>query len=115
MQTFPELYGGPFNCLVQTAKRYGVSKLYSGLFPALFADLSEKSVLFCAYGYSQFFMNKYVFNKTEEQVHKNQQNGLESAICGSIAGFFSSLTLCPTEMIKCKMQALKDHSKPYTL
>lgn len=48
---YPELYGGPWNCFKQTAKRYGVKKLYSGLLPALMADLSEKSVLFFAYGY----------------------------------------------------------------
>ena len=51
MQMYPELYGGPWNCFKQTAKRYGVKKLYSGLLPALVADLSEKSVLFFAYGY----------------------------------------------------------------
>ena len=51
MQMYPELYGGPWNCFKQTAKRYGVKNLYSGLVPALVSDLSEKSVLFCAYGY----------------------------------------------------------------
>ena len=57
-------------------------------------------------------MNKYVFNKTEEQIKRNQQTGLESAICGSLAGLVCTLTLCPTELVKCKMQALRDHSKP---
>lgn len=53
MQMYPELYGGSWNCFKHTVKRYGVKKLYSGLLPALVADLSEKSVLFCAYGYFQ--------------------------------------------------------------
>lgn len=53
MQMFPEIYSGPFNCLTQTAKKYGVSKLYSGLGPALFADLSEKS--------GNYFTNKFYF------------------------------------------------------
>lgn len=60
-------------------------------------------------------MNKYVFNKTEEQIRKNKQTGLESAVCGSLAGLVCTLTLCPTELIKCKMQALRDHSKPHQL
>lgn len=57
-------------------------------------------------------MNKYVFQKNETQLLTNQQTGLENAICGFIAAFFSAITLCPTELVKCKLQAFKDHGHP---
>ena len=62
--------------------------------------------------YTQFILNKYVFNKTEQQLKAREQNGLENAVCGSVAAFFSAITLCPTELIKCKLQALKDLGHP---
>jgi solute carrier family 25 ornithine transporter 2/15 len=30
------------------------------------------------------------------------------AISGFFAGFFSSLTLCPTELVKCRLQAMRE-------
>ena len=33
---------------------------------------------------------------------------LQKAVAGSCAAFFSSLTLCPTELIKCKQQAMQE-------
>ena len=33
---------------------------------------------------------------------------LQKAVAGSCAAFFSSLTLCPTELIKCKQQAMRE-------
>jgi len=32
------------------------------------------------------------------------------AISGFLAGFFSSLTLCPTELVKCRLQAMRETS-----
>lgn len=33
---------------------------------------------------------------------------VENASAGFLAAFFSSLTLCPTELIKCRLQAMKE-------
>ena len=33
---------------------------------------------------------------------------VQKAVAGSAASFFSSLTLCPTELIKCKQQAMQE-------
>lgn len=33
---------------------------------------------------------------------------IQNAWAGFFAAFFSSLTLCPTELIKCKLQAIKE-------
>lgn len=35
-------------------------------------------------------------------------SALSNAWAGFFAAFFSSLTLCPTELIKCKLQAMKE-------
>lgn len=35
-------------------------------------------------------------------------NSISNAWAGFFAAFFSSLTLCPTELIKCKLQAMKE-------
>lgn len=32
------------------------------------------------------------------------------ASSGFLAGFFSSLTLCPTELVKCRLQAMREMS-----
>ena len=33
---------------------------------------------------------------------------IQNACAGFFAAFFSSLTLCPTELIKCKLQAMRE-------
>ena len=33
---------------------------------------------------------------------------LQNAMSGFFAAFFSSLVLCPTELVKCKMQAMRE-------
>jgi len=35
---------------------------------------------------------------------------LQNATAGFFAAFFSSLVLCPTELVKCKMQAMREMS-----
>lgn len=35
-------------------------------------------------------------------------SSLGNACAGFFAAFFSSLTLCPTELIKCKLQAMRE-------
>ena len=35
-------------------------------------------------------------------------NPLENAVSGGMAAFFSSFALCPTELIKCRLQAMRE-------
>lgn len=35
-------------------------------------------------------------------------NPLQNAISGGMAAFFSSFTLCPTELVKCRLQAMRE-------
>ncbi|CAG9803469.1 unnamed protein product [Chironomus riparius] len=105
MQTFPKLYTGMVNCFVTTFKRDGfVRGLYAGTVPAVVANVAENSVLFAAYGVCQNFVAKTIENKKDA----TEITLLGNATAGFLAAFFSSFTLCPTELIKCKLQALHE-------
>lgn len=44
-----------------------------------------------------------IYNQSVENL-----SPVNHAISGFLAGFFSSLTLCPTELVKCRLQALRE-------
>ncbi|XP_054156588.1 mitochondrial ornithine transporter 1-like [Oppia nitens] len=100
MQTFPHLYNNTINCLKQTVTKDGWRGLYAGTTPALAANVAENSVLFCAYGFCQQMICQ--IRQT------NSCQPIDNAFAGFFAAFFSSFTLCPTELIKCKLQALRE-------
>ncbi|XP_022210520.2 mitochondrial ornithine transporter 1 [Drosophila obscura] len=104
MQTFPEAYRGMFDCFVSTYRKDGIFRgLYAGSLPAVVANVAENSVLFAAYGGCQKFVAFMVNKETTSQLTVTQ-----NACAGSLAACFSTLTLCPTELIKCKLQALRE-------
>lgn len=107
MQTFPNLYGNMIHCFKHTFVTDGIAKgLYAGTVPALVANVGENSVLFLGYGFCQKFMQK--ITRTDDI--KNLST-LSNATAGFLAAFFSSLVLCPTELIKCKLQAMHEVQK----
>uniref|UniRef100_A0A182Q741 Mitochondrial ornithine transporter n=1 Tax=Anopheles farauti TaxID=69004 RepID=A0A182Q741_9DIPT len=104
MQTFPGLYRGLVECTVQTFKRDGVVRgLYAGTLPAVVANVAENSVLFAAYGACQQVVGRLAHKPSVADL-----STVENATAGFLAAFFSSFTLCPTELIKCKLQALRE-------
>lgn len=103
MQTFPHLYPNSFQCFKQTIQKEKIRGLYAGTVPALVANVAENSVLFCAYGVCQNFVQLIVDKKSKDNL-----NPLENAFAGFLAAFFSSFTLCPTELIKCRLQAMRE-------
>ncbi|EFN84352.1 mitochondrial ornithine transporter 1 [Harpegnathos saltator] len=104
MQTFPSMYKGMVDCLVRTVKTDGVARgLYAGTIPAVVANVAENSVLFAAYGVCQ----NTIAHFTDVQSVK-ELSSISNAWAGFFAAFFSSLTLCPTELIKCKLQAMRE-------
>lgn len=104
MQTFPGLYRGLVECTVQTFRRDGVVRgLYAGTLPAIVANVAENSVLFAAYGACQQVVGRLAHKPTVADL-----STVENATAGFLAAFFSSFTLCPTELIKCKLQALRE-------
>ncbi|KAK1130956.1 hypothetical protein K0M31_017261 [Melipona bicolor] len=104
MQTFPFMYKGMVNCFLQTLKTDGIIRgLYAGTVPALVANVAENSVLFAAYGGCQKVISNILDIKKVEDL-----TSVQNACAGFFAAFFSSLTLCPTELIKCKLQAIRE-------
>nr|CAB3266169.1 mitochondrial ornithine transporter 1 [Phallusia mammillata] len=102
MQTFPELYNGMFSCFKETLKTEGISGLYKGSMPALVCNVSENAVLFVALGATKSGVAS-LRNK-----HPDKLSNIESACAGSLASIFSTLVVCPTEILKCRMQAMKE-------
>lgn len=66
--------------------------------------LSIKKFIFTAYGVCQNF----VARTFEKKSSASEISLLGNATAGFLAAFFSSFTLCPTELIKCKLQALHE-------
>ncbi|KAF5280497.1 hypothetical protein FQA39_LY18042 [Lamprigera yunnana] len=107
MQTFPTLYKGMGNCLKETLIVDGVRKgLYAGTVPALVSNITENSVLFLFYGLCQKFMQKVTHTEKVEDL-----STFSNACSGFLAAFFSSVAICPTELVKCKLQAMYEQNK----
>ena len=68
-------------------------------------QVAENSVLFMAYGLCQKAVAAAV-----DTPDINSLSPLQNATSGFFAAFFSSLVLCPTELVKCKMQAMHEMS-----
>ncbi|XP_050528717.1 mitochondrial ornithine transporter 1-like isoform X1 [Daktulosphaira vitifoliae] len=106
LQTFRGLYRGPAHCLMHTYRTTGIRGLYAGTYPALIASVAENSVLFLCYGLCQ----RMVASVTGARDIK-QLDVLSNATAGCVASFFSSVVLCPTELIKIKLQAGRELAK----
>ncbi|XP_044142395.1 mitochondrial ornithine transporter 1-like [Bufo gargarizans] len=103
MQTFPNLYRGLTDCAVKTYRQVGFRGFYKGTSPALLANISENSVLFMSYGFCQRVVRRIV------GLDKNiPLSDLHNAAAGSFAAAFASLALCPTELVKCRLQAMHE-------
>jgi len=104
MQTFPELYPNLKTCFSRTLQNEGIARgLYAGTVPSLVANIAENSILFAAYGACQkIIANSLQISKVEDL--SVAANGFS----GFLAAFWSSLALCPTELVKCKLQALRE-------
>lgn len=65
MQTFPALYKGMSDCLIQSFKKDGIIRgLYAGTLPSIAANVAENSILFAGntiFLLYQWFENYVVF------------------------------------------------------
>lgn len=107
IQTFPELYKNSVVCFTKTLQQEGLVRgLYAGTVPSLVAQVAENAVLFMMYGQC-----KHVVAALTGHVRSvDTLNAFENGLSGGCAAFFAGLVLCPTELIKCKLQALKQTS-----
>lgn len=100
MQTFPNLFKNAFDCFTSTLKAERFRGLYAGTIPALTANIAENSVLFLFYGRCLAGVKLLVGKETIEEL-----SVFERACAGSCAAIFSTFVLCPTELVKCRLQA----------
>ncbi|XP_051521076.1 solute carrier family 25 member 15a isoform X2 [Myxocyprinus asiaticus] len=103
MQTFPGMYRNFIHCLISVYKQFGLQGLYQGTTPALIANIAENAVLFMSYGFCQ---NVVRFVSGLEQ--DKELSDVQKACSGSVASIFSSMALCPTELVKCRLQAMHE-------
>ncbi|XP_062393122.1 solute carrier family 25 member 15b [Sardina pilchardus] len=103
MQTFPKLYRGFLHCFMSTYRQVGLRGLYQGTTPALVANIAENSVLFMSYGFCQEVVRLLTGTARGEEL-----SDVQKACAGSVASIFSSLVLCPTELVKCRLQAMHE-------
>ncbi|XP_026790945.3 solute carrier family 25 member 15a [Pangasianodon hypophthalmus] len=103
MQTFPAMYRGFVHCFVSISKQVGLRGLYHGTTPALMANIAENAVLFMSYGFCQDVVRFVVGLDRGAEL-----SDVQKACSGSVASIFSSLALCPTELVKCRLQAMHE-------
>ncbi|KAF5402908.1 Mitochondrial ornithine transporter [Paragonimus heterotremus] len=104
MQAFPEVYSDAWKCFKITLTKDGIARgLYAGTVPALVANVAENSVLFCALPPSQHIVGRICGKNPGDHL-----SDFQHACAGSLAAFWSSLTLCPTELVKCKVQSMRE-------
>ncbi|KAM5300537.1 mitochondrial ornithine transporter 2 [Ctenodactylus gundi] len=103
MQTFPSLYKSLTDCFLKTYSQVGFRGFYKGTTPALMAYISQSSVLFMCYGFCQQFVRKVVGLDPQAEL-----SDLQTASAGSLASAFAALALCPTELVKCRLQTMHE-------
>ncbi|KAM4695681.1 mitochondrial ornithine transporter 1-like [Rhinophrynus dorsalis] len=103
MQTFPSMYRGFLDCTVRTYNTEGLRGLFHGTTPALVANMAENAVLFACYGFCQNLVSHVLGIQSQSQL-----SDWHKATAGSLASVFSSLVLCPTELVKCRMQTQQE-------
>ena len=100
MQTFPHLFKNSYDCFMSTLKAEKIRGLYAGTIPALTANVAENSILFLFYGRCLAGVKMLCGKEKLDDL-----TVFERSCAGSGAAVFSTFALCPTELVKCKLQA----------
>ncbi|CAF3270876.1 unnamed protein product [Rotaria socialis] len=103
LQIFPNHYRNFFDCAQNIFNKDGIRGFYAGTTPALLANVAENGVLFMAYGQCQNIICKLNNKDNHEQL-----TSLENMAAGSLAATFASFVLCPTELVKCRIQTMHE-------
>lgn len=104
MQTFPDIHKNAFSCIKNIWLKEGIIRgFYAGILPALSGGVSENVALFTAMPFCQRLVTYFSGKESVKEL-----NLLQLATAGSCCGFFTSLVMCPNELIKCKMQSSRE-------
>uniref|UniRef100_A0A3B5AXY8 Solute carrier family 25 member 15 n=1 Tax=Stegastes partitus TaxID=144197 RepID=A0A3B5AXY8_9TELE len=94
MQMFPSMLPQGNPLLHLNLQAGGTAGLYKSTTLALSANISENAVLFLSYG---LWMDKGA-----------DLSDLYEASAGSLPSILSFMALCPTELVKCRLQAMRE-------
>ncbi|CAF0912446.1 unnamed protein product [Adineta steineri] len=103
LQIFPNRYKNFIDCAQKIFYKDGIHGLYAGTLPSLLANAAENGVLFMAYGQCQ-----NVICLLNNKNHNEELTSIENMAAGSLAAAFASLALCPTELVKCRIQTMNE-------
>ena len=95
MQARPDAFSGMFQCLRRTLAEESITSLWKGSTPALSGAVAENMV---AFGVNQQL--KRVFPEKDGALPPWWQ----PILFGGVTGIFTSVVLCPSDVIKCKVQ-----------
>lgn len=107
LQTHRECYQGPVDCATQTLRQEGVSGFFKGLTSPLFGSLWTNAIVFCSYG--SILRHLEAFNTTTSTTSSTATPLTSIFTAGTIAGLLQSVAVCPTELIKCRLQIQNGH------
>lgn len=96
MQNVNSGYSGSMDCLKKTFKYEGVRGIYKGSIISTYGLMAENSIVFA--------VNENLKKKLHNTNGKQSLYLHQDMIIGSISGFAASITSCPFESLKCKMQ-----------
>ena len=82
---------------------YGVGSLFRGMLPPLSTACIVNAMIFSTYGYSSRVYDTY-FDTSETTNNPVHDSAKKAFVCGSVAGFFQALVICPVEHVKCRLQ-----------
>ncbi|KDO34468.1 hypothetical protein SPRG_00532 [Saprolegnia parasitica CBS 223.65] len=103
LQTHGAFYAGPVACARHTWRHEGVRGFFKGLTSPLFGSLWTSAIVFGAYGSA--------LRQLEAGVTSPEPRLSSVFTAGSIAGLLQSIALCPTDLIKCQLQAQDGYTK----
>jgi len=101
MQIFPSMYKGTMHCLKETKRVEGLAGVYSGLSPNLAVVVVEAAVLFVVYPQLQL---QYAYYMNIDEL-----TPLEKGCMGSLASIASATFMTPLEVVKCRLQVMREN------
>ena len=100
-QQLPGSSGSSAAVLQQLLRSEGLLALWRGVGPAFSSAVVENTVVFTSNG---LLLRALGHSAGSGSSSSSSSSLWQHAVCGSISGIFSSLAICPCEVVKCKQQ-----------
>jgi solute carrier family 25 ornithine transporter 2/15 len=103
LQTAQRMYAGPIDCFQSMVRAEGVLSLWKGAGPAFSSALVENAVAFTVNG----LLRRWVAPLDGSPIPV-----LNELFIGAFGGIFSATAICPSEVVKCRMQFMRSTDTP---